>query len=136
MCRLSTADVRTIPVAAFGTHSVFPHQPRDTMLAACLACLSQVEEDAWRTVHALTWVERRADQTKQALVLSSSIRHRLAKPSVVAACRHAQQLAHHLDAVLFAVCLDELVLAANSTGIGFSGHFSPPAIGPPSSKCP
>ena len=73
MCRLSTADVRTIPVAAFGTHSVFPHQPRDTMLAACLACLSQVEEDAWRTVHALTWVERRADHVEPLMLAGKTV---------------------------------------------------------------
>lgn len=75
-----------------------------------------------------------ARTSRSALVLASPIGDRLVEPCVVPAGRHAQQAAHHLDAMLVLVRFDERVLPPNDVDSRALCHSSPPVISLPSPK--
>ena len=101
---------------------VLAHQPRDTMLAASLSCLTQVQEHARGAVDALTRDERRTDQAEQPRVLLGPIGDRLVEPCVVASGGHSEHATHRLHAELVPMGLDERVRRADSPGTQSSGH--------------
>jgi hypothetical protein len=57
-------------------HVIDPHNPSDTMLAASLACFSQIEKDPWGPIDAMARRISCADQAEQPLILQRSIRER------------------------------------------------------------
>jgi hypothetical protein len=75
---------------------VLPHQPSDAMLAAGLACLTQVQEDPRRAVDPLPRSEGRANQPQQPRILLGAVRERVLAPLGVAARRHLEDAAHDL----------------------------------------
>jgi hypothetical protein len=107
-------------------NTVDSHEPRHSMLAASLAGFSKIEENTRRAIDAMARDERGADQSKQSRILLSAIRHRLIQPSVVPTSGHPEQSTHHVDAVLAAVILDELVDPADVARTLSLGHCLPP----------
>jgi ABC-type lipoprotein release transport system permease subunit len=65
--------------------------------------------------HAVTRDERCANQSKQAGVFLIMVRKRLLQPKVVAADRDPEDAAHHLDAVLISMGLNEGVGRSDSS---------------------
>jgi len=88
---------------------VHAHKARDTMLAAGLARLTQVQEDARRAIDTLARNEGGADQAKEPGVLLRALRDRLPEPVVVPARSHVENPAHRIHGVLVSVGLDELI---------------------------
>src|SRR5262245_65767803 len=87
----------------------FPHQPRDAMLATCLSCLTQIEEDAGSAVDTVARHKRGSNQAKQPRVLLDAIREGLQEPVVIAARGNLENATHHLHDVLISMRLDEFV---------------------------
>ena len=86
---------------------VLAHQPSDTMLTAGFSGLSQIEEDAGSAINAMARDERCANQSKESGVFLIVVRNRSLQPKVVAADRDPEDAAHHLDAVLISMGLNE-----------------------------
>lgn len=74
----------------------------------------QVKEDPRGTVDIVARDKRRSNQSSQSNVFLGPIRHGLQQPLVMAALRHFEHAAHHLDAVLVSMRFDELVRRADS----------------------
>jgi HPt (histidine-containing phosphotransfer) domain-containing protein len=79
------------------------------MLAAGLAGLTQIQEDARRAIDALARNERSTDQAKESGVLLPSLRNWLPEPVVVSTWSHVEKPAHRIHGVLASVGLNELI---------------------------
>lgn len=114
------------PVPVQGAQTCLPHQALDSVLAARFTGFTQVEEDPWSAVDAVTGNEGGSDQTQKPSVLLSSIGDRLLKPLVVTALSDLEDLAHGLDAVLTAVGFNEPVDLADLSSTQLRGHCGSP----------
>jgi len=103
------------PIPMQRAQVVLAHQASDTMLTAGFPRLSQIEKDAGSAINAVTRDERCANQSKESGIFLIVVRNRSLQPQVVAADRDPEDAAHHLDAVLISMGLNEGVGRSDSS---------------------
>jgi hypothetical protein len=124
---------RDVPcaIAMQRPQSVLSHQAGNSVLAARLPMLTQVQKHSRRTINAVAGCERCTDQSKQSRVLLSSIGDGMLPPCVVACSGHTEQSTHPLDAELVPMRIYELVSSSGLAGalpadiavsLGYSGQ--------------
>lgn len=72
-------------VAVESSDLIDPHQSRHTVLAARLASLSEIEEDAGRSINAMARSKSSSDEPEQPRVFECATRQGVMKPIVIAA---------------------------------------------------
>jgi DNA polymerase III beta subunit, N-terminal domain len=94
------------------------------MLTTGFARFPEIEEHSRRSIDAMARLEGRSDQPEQSSVFFSSVGDRVVQPGVIAATSDPQGVAHRLDVVLLAMCLDERVYPSCSPRGGSLRHLA------------
>ena len=94
-------------IAMQGAETVFPHYSLNSVLAARLSPLAQVQQDSRCTVDPVTGQERGPNQPKQPFIFLCPIRNRVFQPSVIASSSDTEKPAHRGNTESVPIRLDE-----------------------------